>query len=90
MDALVVFLIYVLPFLTLGLAGSRWMKRNAIGLEEAQAQGTSRRRRHLFLLGVWRWEEWGANDQATSDPACAGPFCTAWADARTDDDARHD
>jgi hypothetical protein len=57
MDALVVFLIYVLPFLTLGLAGSWWMKRNGIGLEEAQAQGASRRRRHLFLLGVWRWEE---------------------------------
>ena len=60
MDALVVFLIYVLPFLTLGLAGSWWMKRNAIGLEEAQAQGTSRRRRHLFLLGGLAVEEVGA------------------------------
>jgi hypothetical protein len=57
MDALVVFLIYVLPFLTLGLAGSWWMKRNGISLEEAQAQGANGRRRHLFLLGVWRWEE---------------------------------
>jgi hypothetical protein len=58
MDALVVFLIYVVPFLALGLAGSWWMRRKGVDLEEVQAQaGKNRRRRRLFFLGFWRWEE---------------------------------
>lgn len=58
MDALVVFLIYVVPFLALGLAGSWWMRRKSVDLEDVQAQaGTNRRRRRLFFLGFWRWEE---------------------------------
>lgn len=58
MDALVVFLIYTVPFLALGLAGSWWMRRKSVKLEDVQAQaGQNRRKRRLFFFGFWRWEE---------------------------------
>lgn len=58
MDALVVFLIYVVPFLTLGMVGRWWVRRKGVDLEEVQAQaGPNRRKRRLFFLGIWRWEE---------------------------------
>lgn len=58
MDAVVVFLIYVVPFLALGLAGRWWIRQKGVDLEEVQAQaGSNRRRRRLFFLGFWRWEE---------------------------------
>jgi hypothetical protein len=58
MDALTVFLIYVVPFLALGLAGFWLMRRKGVDLEDVQAQaGRNRRKRRVFFLGFWRWEE---------------------------------
>jgi hypothetical protein len=58
MDALTVFLIYIVPFLALGLAGFLFMRRKGVDLEDVQAQaGKNRRKRRVFLFGFWRWEE---------------------------------
>jgi hypothetical protein len=58
MHALVVFAIYVTPFLIIGIAAKLLMKRTGVDLSDVQAQaGSNRKPRKMFLLGAWRWEE---------------------------------
>lgn len=58
MDALSIFLIYVLPFLAIGIGAKWWMRRRGVGLDDVQSQaGSGRRRRRVFLLGFWCWED---------------------------------
>jgi hypothetical protein len=58
MRALVVFAIYVTPFLIIGIAARLLMKRRGVDLSDVQAQaGPNRKPRKVFLLGAWRWEE---------------------------------
>jgi hypothetical protein len=58
MRALVVGFIYFGSFIAIGLAARGWMRRNGVELSDVQRQaGPNRRKRTLFLLGVWRSEE---------------------------------
>ena len=58
MRALEVFVIYVAPFLIIGIAVKLLMKRRSVDLSDVQAQaGPKRRARKVFLLGAWRNEE---------------------------------
>ena len=58
MRALEIFLMYVAPFLIIGIAAKILMKRKGVDLSDVQAQGgPNRRARKLFLLGAWRKEE---------------------------------
>ena len=58
MRALVVGFIYFGSFIAIGLAARWWMRRNSVELSDVQRQaGPNRRKRKLFLLGVWRSEE---------------------------------
>ncbi len=62
MDALAIFLIYLVPFLAIGFVAKRlidrWMKAKGAPLSDVQAQaGPNRRKRKLFLLGIWRNED---------------------------------
>ena len=58
MRALEVFVIYVAPFLIVGIAVKLLMKRRGVDLSDVQAQaGPKRRGRKVFLLGAWRNEE---------------------------------
>ena len=58
MRALEVFVIYVAPFLIIGIAAKLLMKRRGVDLSDVQAQaGPNRRARKVFLLGAWRNEE---------------------------------
>jgi hypothetical protein len=58
MRALVVGIIYFGSFIAIGLAARWWMRRNGVELSDVQRQaGPNRRKRTLFLLGVWRSEE---------------------------------
>jgi hypothetical protein len=58
MRALVVGIIYFGSFIAIGLAARWWMRRNGVELSDVQRQaGQNRRKRTLFLLGVWRSEE---------------------------------
>jgi hypothetical protein len=58
MRALEVFVIYVAPFLIIGIAARLLMKRRGVDLSDVQAQGRpNRRARKMFLLGAWRNEE---------------------------------
>ena len=58
MRALETFVIYVTPFLIIGIAAKLLMKRRGVDLSDVQAQaGPNRRARKLFLLGAWRNEE---------------------------------
>jgi hypothetical protein len=56
-DALLKLVIYVTPFLIIGIAVKRWMARNGVTLSEVRAQGSPRRTRSRFLLGTWRRED---------------------------------
>jgi hypothetical protein len=56
MRALEVFVIYVAPFLIIGIAAKLLMKRRGVDLSDVQA-GPKRRARKVFLLGAWRNEE---------------------------------
>lgn len=57
-NALSVFLIYVLPFVVIGLLTQKWVRRRGVDLRDVQAQaGSGRGKRRLFLLGIWRTEE---------------------------------
>jgi hypothetical protein len=56
MWALVVFAIYITPFLILGAAVKFLMKRYAVDLPDVQKQA-GRPPRRRFLLGAWRTEE---------------------------------
>lgn len=58
MRALETLVIYVAPFLIIGIAVKLLMKRKGVDLSDAQAQaGPNRRARKVFLLGGWRSEE---------------------------------
>ena len=58
MTALEVLLIYVAPFLIIGLVVRLLMKRKGVDLTDVQAQaGPNRRTRKVFLLGYWRKED---------------------------------
>ena len=58
MRALVVGFIYFGSFIAIGLVARWWMRRAGVELSDVQAQaGTKRRKRTLFLLGVWRSED---------------------------------
>jgi hypothetical protein len=62
MTALGVAVIYFGSFLAIGatakLLVGRWMDRHGADLDDVQAQaGANRRKREVFLLGTWRWEE---------------------------------
>jgi hypothetical protein len=56
--ALETLVIYVAPFLIIGIAVKLLMKRKGVDLSDVQSQaGPNRRRRRVFLLGGWRSEE---------------------------------
>jgi hypothetical protein len=58
MRALETFVIYIAPFLMIGIAAKLLMKRNGVDLSDVQAQaGLKRGARNVFLLGAWRNEE---------------------------------
>lgn len=58
MRALETFVIYVAPFLMVGIAAKLLMKRKGVDLSDVQAQaGPNRGARKVFLLGAWRSEE---------------------------------
>jgi hypothetical protein len=58
MRAFETFVIYVAPFLIIGIAAKLFMKRKGVDLSDVQAQaGPNRRARKAFLLGGWRSEE---------------------------------
>jgi hypothetical protein len=58
MRAFETFVIYVAPFLIIGIAAKLLMKRRGVDLSDVQAQaGPNRRARKVFLLGAWRNEE---------------------------------
>jgi hypothetical protein len=58
MRALEVFVIYVAPFVIIGIIAKVLMKRNSVDLTDVQAQaGANRRSRKVFLLGGWRNED---------------------------------
>jgi len=57
MQALETLLIYLVPFLVIGLAARLLIKRSSVDLADIQAQaGANRRPRRVFLLGGWRDE----------------------------------
>ncbi|MDI4231661.1 MULTISPECIES: hypothetical protein [unclassified Bradyrhizobium] len=57
MRALEVFVIYVAPFVIIGIIARLLMKRSSVDLPDVQAQaGANRRPRKAFLLGGWRNE----------------------------------
>jgi hypothetical protein len=58
MRAFETLLIYVAPFLIIGIAVRLLMKRSGVDLSDVQAQaGSNRKARKAFLLGAWRKEE---------------------------------
>lgn len=58
MDALVTLLIYVTPFLAIGIGAIWWMRRKGVDLTDVQKEaGPNRGKRRLFLLGFWRSED---------------------------------
>jgi hypothetical protein len=58
MRALETFVIYVAPFLIIGIVAKLLMKRKSVDLFDVQAgAGPERGKRKLFLLGAWRNEE---------------------------------
>jgi len=62
MYALVIAIIYLAPFLVIGLIAKlvirRWMNKRNLDLTGVRAQmGPSRRPRRIFLLGYWRDED---------------------------------
>ena len=58
MGALETFIIYVTPFLIIGIAAKLLMRRRGVDLSDVQAQaGPNRKPRKVFLLGAWRKEE---------------------------------
>ena len=54
---LLILAIYLVPFLLLGIAVRRWMRRKGVGLSDVHAEGSPERTRARFLLGVWRRDE---------------------------------
>jgi len=57
MRALQTLIIYVTPFLIIGIAVRLLMKRKGVDLSDVQAEaGPNRKARKVFLLGAWRNE----------------------------------
>ena len=57
-DALVTLLVYVTPFLAIGLGVVWWARRRGVELADVQKDaGPNRDKRRLFLLGFWRSED---------------------------------
>ena len=50
-------IIYLAPFLIIGIVVTRWMARRGVGLADVRSEGSPHRRRSLFLLGIWRQDE---------------------------------
>jgi hypothetical protein len=58
MGAVETLVIYVTPFLIIGIAAKILMKRRSVDLSDVQTQaGPNRKARKVFLLGAWRNEE---------------------------------
>jgi hypothetical protein len=58
MRALETLVIYVAPFLIIGIIAKLLMTRKSVDLFDVQTEaGPKRRKRKLFLLGAWRNEE---------------------------------
>jgi hypothetical protein len=58
MRAFFTFILFVAPFLIIGIAAKLLMKRSSVDLADVQAQaGPDRKPRKVFLLGAWRKEE---------------------------------
>jgi hypothetical protein len=58
MRALETLVIYLAPFLIIGIAVKLLMKRKSVDLPDVQAEGgPNRKARKVFLLGAWRNEE---------------------------------
>jgi hypothetical protein len=56
MDALIVLLVYVSPFVAIGIAAKRWIARRDVALSDVRAEA-GQRRRSRFVLGIWRHED---------------------------------
>jgi hypothetical protein len=54
MRALITAAIYIVPFLVIAIATKRWLDRRNVALSDVEAEGNPRRRRPVFLLGIWR------------------------------------
>jgi hypothetical protein len=53
MRALVTLVIYIAPFVVIGIGATLWMKRK-VGLDDARAEGDPNHKgRARFLLGAW-------------------------------------
>ena len=55
MRAFLTLVIYVAPFLAIGIAAKVWMRRK-VALSDVRAEGNPKRGRARFLLGIWRSE----------------------------------
>jgi hypothetical protein len=55
--ALVTLVIYVAPFLIIGIVVTRRMARRGIDLADVRAESSPHRRRSRFLFGIWRHDE---------------------------------
>ena len=55
MDALLIFAIYIAPFIAIAIGVRLWM-RQRVSLSDVQAEGDPKRERSRFLLGFWRRE----------------------------------
>ena len=55
MDALLIFAIYITPFIVLVIGVRLWMRRQ-VTLSDVQAEGDPNRERSRFLWGFWRHE----------------------------------
>jgi hypothetical protein len=53
--ALVMLVIYLVPFLAIAVGVRSWMRRQ-VSLSDVQAEGDPKRQRARFLLGIWRRE----------------------------------
>ena len=57
MRALLTLVIYLTPFLLIGVVAKGWMRRKGIVLSDVRAEGDpNRKKRPRFLLGIWRDE----------------------------------
>jgi len=57
LNALLKLVIYITPFLIIGIAVKRWMAQRGVTLSEVRAEGSPRQKRSRFLLGIWRRED---------------------------------
>lgn len=56
MDALLIFAIYIAPFIIIVIAVRLWMRRK-VTLSDVQAEGDPNRERSRFLYGFWRRQD---------------------------------